>query len=446
MKLLDTLGWSSGQTTKQNIFNLFCFILIITTFFTHVLCFRFVGEKVQPTEILFLLTIPFIPFKQVWQYQWRENATLVKLILIYLAFDLTSSILSHRPISVLESMGRVYLFTLFAILSYRFSTLSVDDLTEKITRLFFYGTVLTALVAVYGYLMITIGRPTEVLMFFDHYPYFGRLYRLRSANIYPSLFISIITLPLLYLVAVYKTSRIKNLAVAALVLLLLCAALTLSKSILLITLGLVIFGLKWAGYLNKATFIISTVVFVVSIVIFTHVIIVKTGSDEEKKVLPTYFTSNKVVAQIAGYDLLETDYLTLKRTEVDLFPKHLFFGVGTGNFNLEVRKYKDRGLFPEKFGNLDPHCTYMGALVEDGIFAFIALLAIFIYVFRQFAKRPDLFKNDLILGLFLIYVTFLIDGIETDIFNFRHLWVFLALAVVYLQKVKPTSNDSVEQI
>ncbi len=443
MKLLNNLGWNNGQTAKQNIFNLLCFILIITTFFTHVLWFRFVGEKVQPTEIMFLLIIPFIPFRDVWQYQWRENATLIKLILLYLAFDLTSSIFSHRPASVLESVGRIYLFTFFSILSYRFSTLSIDDLTGKITRLFFYGTVLTSLVAAYGYLMITVGRPTEVLMFFDHYPYFGRLYRLRSANIYPSLFISIITLPLLYMVSIYKSSRIKNLAVIALGLLLLCAALTLSKSILLITLGLVIFGLKWTGYLNKVTFSIATIVFIVSIAIFTHVIIVKTGSDEEKKVLPTYFTSNKVVAQIAGYDLLETDYLTLKRTEVDLLPKQLFFGVGTGNFNLEVRKYKDRGLFPEKFSNLDPHCTYMGAFVEDGLFAFIALLAIFIYVFRQFAKRQDLFKNDLILGLFLIYITFLIDGIETDIFNFRHLWVFLALAVVYLQKVKPLQTKDI---
>lgn len=436
MKLLDTFGWDSRQNTRQNIFSVCCFLLIITTFFTHLTHFRHFGYKVQPTEILFLLTIPFIPYKQVWQYQWRENATLVKLILVYLAFDLISSSLSHRSSSVMESMGRVYLLVLFSILSYRFSTLNIDVLTEKITRIFFYGALLTALVAAYGYLMITTGRPTETLMFFDHYPYFGRLYRLRSFNIYPSLFISIITLPVLYFVSVYKTSRVKNLVVIGLTLLLMCTALTLSKSILLITLGLVIFALKWMGYLNKVTFIAVSIIFISSIVTFTHVIIVKTGSDEEKKVLPTYFTSNKVVAQIAGYDLLETDYLTLKRTEVDLFPKHLFFGVGTGNFNLEVQKYKNRGLFPEKFSNLDPHCTYMGALVEDGIFAFIALLAIFIYIFRLFTKRPDILKNDVILGLFLIYITFLIDAIETDIFNFRHLWVFLALTVVCLQKIK----------
>ncbi|WP_448700348.1 O-antigen ligase family protein [Mucilaginibacter sp. AW1-3] len=443
MNLLTNLGWDNRQTTRQNIFGICCFLLIITTFFTHLTHFRYFGYKVQPTEILFLLTIPFIPYKEVWQYQWRENATLVKLILIYLAFDLIASSLSHRSSSVMESMGRIYLFVLFSVLAYRFSTLDIDDLIEKITRVFFFGAVLTALIAAYGYLMITIGRPTETLMFFDHYPYFGRLYRLRSFNIYPSLFISIITLPVLYLVSVYKTSRVKNLVVIGLILLLICTALTLSKSILLITLGLIIFALKWMGYLNKGTFIAATVIFIISIVTFTHVIIVKTGSDEEKKVLPTYFTSNKVVSQIAGYDLLETDYLTLKRTEVDLFPKHLFFGVGTGNFNMEVRKYKNRGLFPEKFGDLDPHCTYLGALVEDGIFAFVALLAIFIYIFRLFTKRPDLFKNDLILGLFLIYVTFLIDGIETDIFNFRHLWVFLALAVVCLQKVR-TAKHPVE--
>ncbi|OCX51783.1 hypothetical protein BEL04_17375 [Mucilaginibacter sp. PPCGB 2223] len=436
MTLLNTLGWDNRQTTRQNIFSVCCFLLIITTFFTHLTYFRHFGYKVQPTEILFLLTIPFIPYKEVWQYQWRENAMLIRLIVIYLAFDLTSSALSHRSSSIMESFGRVYLGVLFSILSYRFSLLDTDDLIEKITRIFFLGAVLTALIAAYGYLMITIGRPTETLMFFDHYPYFGRLYRLRSFNIYPSLFISIITLPVLYLVAVYKTSKVKNLVAIGLVLLLICTALTLSKSILLITLGLVIFALKWVGHLNKGTFIAAAVIFILSIVTFTHVIIVKTGSDEEKKVLPTYFTSNKVVAQIAGYDLLETDYLTLKRTEIDLFPKHLLFGVGTGNFNLEVQKYKNRGLFPEKFSNLDPHCTYMGALVEDGLFAFIALLAIFIYIFRLFTKRADLLKSDFILGLFLIYITFLIDAIETDIFNFRHLWVFLALAVVCLQKVK----------
>ena len=114
--------------------------------------------------------------------------------------------------------------------------------------------------------------------------------------------------------------------------------------------------------------------------------------------------------------------------------EHFFFGVGTGNFNEQLRMYKNKGLIPEKLSGFDPHSTYLGAFAENGFFAGIMLLVFFAFVLKKFIKRKDLFNDSFLLALFLIYLIFLIEAISTDIFNFRHLWLFFALAFVYLQR------------
>jgi O-antigen ligase len=437
MTLSGNLLWDNQKDKKDNIFNLLCFVLIASTFFTNLVHIRHFGTKLQLTEIVFFLLLPFIPYAKVWQYQVGNNLTFIKLVLVYLALDLTSSLLSHQTSAIAESLGRCYLFTVFLILSYQFSTFTIDGLMERVSYALIFSALGIILLSAYGYLMLVFNRRTPYLMFFDIYPYFGRLYRLRGPTVFPSMLISLLSLLLVFVMGIFGHSKIKknNLAII-LILLFVCAVLTLSKSILLVALCIVVFLLKRAGILNKATFIITAVFFTLLITFFTHVIIMKAGSAEEQTVLASHFTSDKVLYEFNGYQVLETGYLTLKRVEIKMAAEHPFFGVGTGNFNKRIHIYKQQGLFPKKFSDFDPHCTYLGALVENGIFAAIALLAIIFYIFRNFLKREDLLTNSILLAFFLIFLVFIIDGISTDILNFRHLWVFLAMVFVYMQKTK----------
>jgi O-antigen ligase len=443
MTLPGNLLWDNHKDKKDNIFNLLCFVLIASTFFTNLVHIRHFGTKLQLTEIVFFLLLPFVPYAKVWQYQVSNNLTFIKLVLVYLALDLISSLLSHQTSAIAESLGRCYLFTVFLILSYQFSTINLDGLMERMSYTFIFCALGIILLSTYGYLMLAFNRHTPYLMFFDIYPYFGRLYRLRGPTVFPSMLISLLSLLLVFVMGIFGHSKIKKSRLAIIFLLLfVCALLTLSKSILLVALCIVVFLLKRIGSLNKATFIITALFFTLLISFFTHVIVMKAGSAEEQTVLASHFTSDKVLYEFNGYQVLETGYLTLKRVEIKMAAEHPFFGVGTGNFNKRIHIYKQQGLFPKKFSDFDPHCTYLGALVENGIFAAIALLAIFFYIVSTFVKRKDLLTNSILLSFFLIFLVFLIDGISTDILNFRHLWVFLALAFVYLQKTKADSKLS----
>jgi hypothetical protein len=437
MTFSRNLLWDNHKDKKDNIFNLLCFVLIASTFFTNLVHIRHFGTKLQLTEIVFILLLPFIPYAKVWQYQLSNNLSFIKLVVLYLILDIISSLLSHQTSAIAESLGRCYLFTVFLILSYQFGTFNLNGLMERISYNFMFCAVGIILLSAYAYLMLAFNRRTPYLMFFDVYPYFGRLYRLRGPTVFPSMLISLLSLLLVFVLGIFGHSKIRksNLAIIF-ILLFVCAILTLSKSILLIALCVTIFLLKRIRILNKATFIITALLFTLLITFFTHVIIMKAGSAEEQTVLASHFTSDKVLYETHGYQVLETGYLTLKSVEIKMATEHPFFGVGTGNFNKRIHIYKQQGLFPKKFSDFDPHCTYLGALVENGIFAAIALLTIFIYIFRNFVKRQDLLTNSILLSFFLIFLIFLIDGISTDILNFRHLWVFLALAFVYMQKMK----------
>lgn len=431
--------WNKGKSTKENLFALACFVYIITTFFTNLLHFRYFGAKIQLSEIMFFPMFALAPFNKVWRYHRETNVKLILIISLYLILDILSSVQSHQYLSIAESLGRVYLFIAFCLLSYCFNTYDPISLLRLIAKTLIAAAFMVGLVAVYSYLALAFHWHTRHLMYFAHYPYFGELYRLRVGAIYPSLFISVITLPLIFLVAVFPHNY-KGLRIA-LGILLICTALTLSKSILLITLCLLAFVLFSIRKLNGPVLFVITAIFTITITFFTHLIVVKHDSAEEQKLYTTIYTSNRIFYSAFGYDLLETDYLTAKRTELNAVPNSLLLGVGTGNFNRVVHAYKNRGLFPLKFNDLDPHCTYLGTLVENGLPAMLMLLVFFGYMFRAFIRRKDLFANRLVLGLFLIYITFLIDAISTDILNFRHFWVFLAVAVVLLQKTKESDFE-----
>jgi len=104
-----------NTTLSKRSFILDYLIIAITSsvFFVNLIKLPYVGFKLQFTEILFLLTVPFIPFKQVIDYHLKQHKTLLLLIMLYALFDLISSLASKEILSVTESAARIYLFSLF---------------------------------------------------------------------------------------------------------------------------------------------------------------------------------------------------------------------------------------------------------------------------------------------------------------------------------------------
>jgi hypothetical protein len=441
---------NDNKSISTNIFNFLCVGLIASVFFTNLVHIRHLGTKLQLTEIIFLLLIPFIPYKKLIGYNLKHNRNFILIVLIYLAFDMASSLLSHKNSAILESTGRFYLFTIFATLSYYFNTLNKNDLLIKLTKVFVVCTFAIVLFAIIGYTMAFKNGWSPYIFNATNYPYFGSIYRLQGPTIYPSMLISVLIFLLLFITGVWKDSPMRKTVTIVFVLLCVCVILTFSKSILLLIAALLIFIFKALGRINKTVLIGIIALFAIPMIFFTQVIVLKKGSQEIENLKSTAFSTNRIVFQTDNYVVIEASYLATKRADIAIARDNLFFGVGTGNFNNYLWQYKERLGIPPRLGHFDPHSTYLGAFVENGFFAGVMLLVVFGFVFNEFAKRKDLFTDNFLLALFLIYLFFLIDGISTDILNFRHLWLFFAIALAYLKINKLTNpasrGDIIEQV
>lgn len=424
-------------------FNILCFALIVSSFFSNLIHLRHFGSKLQFTEIFFLLTIPFIPFRALIAYQRRDNPTFIKLILVYLLFDLLSSVLSYQRSAVFESLGRFYLLALFGILSYYLGGFDLSTLKKKLYTVLLFSSICVILIAAYGYIMIVFGKQTPYVTAYENYPYFGAIYRLNGACMYPSMMISVLIFLILYFTGILKNSKNNKTAIILMLVVLgVCAFLTLSKTILLLVFAAVVYSLKAWKILNKKALLLIAALFAGVLFISTHVIILNKSSEQVESLKSTPYTSNKILFENKQYEVLETNYLALKRLSLKMFLEHPFFGLGTGNFNARLHTYKTMGLYPQKLPDFNPHSTYLRALVENGIFAAVMLMVVLGYVFKLFISRHDLLTDTFLLSLFLLFVCFLIDGLVTDILNFRHLWLFFAMAIVYLQKTKTRTVEN----
>ena len=433
-------NWNSKLSVRSNLFTILCLTLIGTTFFNYLLYIRHIGTKIQLTEIVFFLLLPFIPVAKVLNYQWKEHKIICLLISFYLLFDVISSVLSKQPGALIESFARCYLFVVFVVLGYFFSTLSTEVMLKRLTQVFLICSVPLFAFAVLGYWqVITTGYSRYIYIAYD-YPYFGTLYRLSGPTIYPSMMISIAICLVTYLLGLATKVNFKRLLIPGIVLLLICAILTFSKALLLLALVLIVFLLKWTGLLNRKILITATVIITLFLEVFTHVIFLKNDASLPGKIIPSRYTSGHILFRNNSLVIVETDYLNLKRVELDMFAHRPLFGVGTGNFYKGLPQYIQSGFLPARFGHYDPHSTYLGTLAENGIFATIILIAFTGYLFYLFSKQKLLFHDDFLLALFIGYLCFLIDGISTDILNFRHFWVFMAIAVVYMKKMETSSS------
>jgi len=127
---------------------------------------------------------------------------------------------------------------------------------------------------------------------------------------------------------------------------------------------------------------------------------------------------------------LQTDISTLHRVWawakcIELIPKNLLLGIGTGGF-----RPVGIALFP--WLNVTyayPHNLFLEVLTENGIFAFIILIALFFVVIKRLFK---LYKKhyDISLVLFLLFLHFFLNAmVSGDITMNSDLWLIMGLIV-----------------
>ena len=122
----------------------------------------------------------------------------------------------------------------------------------------------------------------------------------------------------------------------------------------------------------------------------------------------------------------------------NLFPQHPFVGIGAGNF---VNKMQDHSDSPEA---LEMHNTFLGILVQSGIFGFISFLAFLALLFIKATKKYFKLKSLKYKGYLSMIVLGLISNFIYTLVQFgfrsRHMWLGFALIVAIIKCVENEKN------
>lgn len=393
--------------------------------------------KFQLTEIIFLPVLIFYPYRIIKRFRigLAEKRCGI-FLLIYLLVNLAGALNSGISSSLLETAGRIYLALFFVLIVIYFDQFSGPELITYFVNLCFSMSWVLALLALGGYFFHMAGLENSFVIRLDEYPYIGTVYRLKGPTFSPTMFCTLlmpgIFLALFNFKVLHYKPIIKKILFAITVL---AAFLSFSKSFFIILWGL---GL-WRLYIKQkfsATIAMATAIpLIIFLFIATHFVFAEPGSERYQRYMQTTFISDRSAFNAGKFEALETSYFLNKKIAIEIFLRHFLIGIGPGNFNAVVDDYKARGLYPERFFSYDPHSAWLGAVAENGIAGFAAILLFALTIYLPLTKKNRYQNNPGLFACFIIFSFFIIEGIATDIFNFRHLWIFFAVCILFNRKL-----------
>ena len=442
-------------------------VYIIAIPFYGIVDLPLVEKKIQVSELLFLFL--FFPILIQWIKRPSSlfqilNGNVFYSILFYLFSVTLSCIYVNHFHSWLELFGLVYLVLVFIVFKY----LSQDDkfdfdlfLVKNIYKLqtnhltvssnsaeliflsFLYSGLIAAIIGIYGWLASFFGLETVLAFASDEpYPYLGNMGRAVGLTPSPSMlciFLSIVSL----LLAAKLFLDSKNIAAEyfSFAVLILGSLLTFSKTIILLLFCLLIlFFLNFKNSYNwiKTPVIIGCTSLVIVFNLVTHILPIDKSSNSVEKI--HQYVGDQVLMEWNNFLFFGTNYLEVKKSAVKSGVHNFPWGVGMGRHNEFMKKLKEAKLYPDHLPVIDPHSTYFGAFSETGI---LSLIAIFILVYFTGQTIYDLYHSIdvipkyLLWGISISLLLIFLEAINTDVMNFRFLWVLLAIIGAYSSRILP---------
>jgi O-antigen ligase len=153
----------------------------------------------------------------------------------------------------------------------------------------------------------------------------------------------------------------------------------------------------------------------------------------------------RIYHKIGPLIAIETSYLTIKSSCLQMLKRSWPWGIGTRNFKLQVPQLKEEGLYNKETMAFDPHCTPLGTITELGLLGGLVLLLFFgqickgLMVIGREKKYPF---HSLGLGLTAIFYALILESWVTDIMNFRHYWLLLAILAYMMRGVEKPETET----
>ncbi len=419
-------------------------IYMLTIPFLRILNLPVVGQKLQLPEIAFLPILAksaaHMDLNVVRRRSWYRFLDVTVIIWPFL--QLFSCLLSgFTRASVVEVLGAGYLVGLYFCMR----LLADRDLLKAVPRTLVVAAMISAVLGLVGWglsmffsVHTRLAWPSTVPL-----PYFGYVARAQGFMTSPNMLASLLMVGIIFqLGRIIRDRKLCWKLIGVLGVLLLCFALTFSKTVICLAAGCAVTAyLAWQP--GKARVSIRLLVFsfvAVCALVYTvvcHVVVTPVGAEDLPLLIKEGYISDHplVTFPLRGknYGVYPTNYAHNKNASVEALKSSKGLGVGGGNYNAFIQKLQSQGKHPHWFPPWDPHSTYFGALAELGVLGLIGVLLIGIalgrLIFYDLLKRNGP-PNVLLCGLAGIFVAVLLEAICTDVMNFRQYWLLIAAARV----------------
>jgi O-antigen ligase len=276
--------------------------------------------------------------------------------------------------------------------------------------------------------------PNRFAWYYLDYPYFGNVPRARGLMGTPEMMAHVISISILLKLGYYKAKPFERWWNIIILLEVIGLLLTSSKTIfiLILILTLFIFIMKKSKGFRALFGVISALLFFIYIMGTHFVVRLKLDSSGES-IWTKNFINQTSISDV--WELEKTNYFELKKLAIKVGLSQPLFGISGTSFN-EYQKMNGLNNSNPSSIYYDPHCTYLGAFAGYGFPGLIMCCGLFILLIKIAARsyRQNPTTKHLILFLIIIFLT--LEGINTDILNFRLLWVVIALISIYAPTIK----------
>lgn len=436
---------------------------IIAIGFLEIFDFPIVGAKIQPPEVIFLLIFGLWLFHPASFFEGSgvrsqelgggsssfsilpkvlgDLGGLRGAIVFYFLAFFFSCLANNYLKSWLEFSGLIYLILLFYIFQESLKR-NYIEIGKLLFKWFPISGAIAALIGIIGWILTQNGIHTQLAnSTTTYYPYFGYIGRAKGFTTNPNMLMSILAICILL-----KSSEMLFKGKIAwkdwliLGILGLGAFLTFSKTLVVLAMGLIFVwmlasnlggNLNFLPKLKRTPFAWTGIILLFLFFNFgSHIAVFDKEKIDWDALIQKAYTEDEPFAEIQGKYLIATNYWINKRSSLIAGSRNIPFGVGPGGQNEFVGQLKEEGKYPKFFTNYDPHSTYFGAFGELGIVGFLALMALCFAVFKKLKQLLGVENQEgkaIAIGLAACFCYIAVEAITTDVMNFRHYWVLLAV-------------------
>jgi hypothetical protein len=396
-------------------------------------------ERLQPAEfalgILFLYFIYLVISRRVKYWFSPFDIPALLWLLANVASNAVAGFNPHLFLETAKVFAVVLIYFIFRLLLH-------DDFLRKFTNIMLFSALVASLLAIVGSMLSMFGIQTVLIAQMQTYPYIGAIGRAMAFTSTPNMLGGFLMTALLLKAAQWfngKAVKKGEIIVFGLCLLAFMAAVT--KTILCFLLGLIALALL-SG--NKKTPFFKTIACCIALLLVA-VYLIGSHFVFTPSLTPQVLDNmqqghiTREIHKLGPLWVIETSYLTIKKSCLRVVKESFPWGIGTRNFKLAVPRLKEQGVYNRETRPFDPHCTPLGTLTELGLIGSVVLVIFFVLVARgllilnQNKAYPFHPINS---GLIAIFLALSLEGWVTDIMNFRHYWLLLAI-LAYMARQAP---------